>query len=140
MDTELGSILTEAGAKTGSVMLMDSQAKALRIIAAQGFPEEIVNEVKNLTLASGQGIAGHVYQTGKPYYLRDPKKDALFVHQSIPLGKDFQFLSLPLKNDKGATIGVLNIHFPTEIMLDTQELDHLAAKANRLAAEALKPQ
>ena len=139
MDSALDSVLARAKAQVGSLMLLDPDTHALRIVAARGFSQEVMDQVKKLTLAPGQGIAGHVYQTGKPYYLRDPQKDPMFVHQNISLNSNFQFLSLPLADQQGRTIGVLNIHFPTEVVLGSYELDQISRLANQLTDRLLDP-
>ena len=137
IDSILDAILLQANAETGSLMLPDSQAGFLKIVAARGFPMETVEQVKKLKLAPGEGIAGHVYQTGKPYYLRDSKNDALFVDPDAPSGAPSQFLSLPIENPQGKTIGVLNIHFPTEKLLSSSELRELHEMASSLVASQM---
>lgn len=139
MENALDSILMHARAKIGSLMLLDPKSRFLRIVAARGFSKDVMDHVKKLTLAPGQGIAGHVYQTGEPYYLRDPRKDPLFVHQNITLGGNFQFLSLPIRDGQGAVIGVLNIHFPTELVLGPEDLDYICRLAGSLTNRLLAP-
>ncbi|MBI4368961.1 MAG: GAF domain-containing protein [Elusimicrobia bacterium] len=134
----LDTILHQAGARVGSLMIMDPFLKKLRVAAARGFNHEVMKRLHQLTLKPGQGVAGHVFETGQPYYLRDPKEDTLFVHQDVSLSSNFQFLSLPLKGKTGLVIGVLNIHFPTDNVLDSGDLDRLSRAANRLVAETVE--
>ncbi|MBI4062677.1 MAG: GAF domain-containing protein [Elusimicrobia bacterium] len=137
MNEALDLVLRQARAKIGSLMLFDPLERALRIVAARGFSQDIMDHIKNLRLTPGQGIAGHVYQTGHPYYLKSPEDDPLFVRQNIPVGPGFQFLSIPLRNDHKQTVGVLNIHFPTESVLGPDDLMALSQLANRLTVKYL---
>lgn len=139
MQEALDAVLDRARAKTGSLMLLDERLEALRIVAARGFPNETVENVKKFFLRPGQGVAGHVYVTGRPYYLRHPQDDSLFVKPPIPTGPNFQFLSLPLQDGAGKTVGVLNIHFPTETLMGAPELEDLARLANRVVGKYLRP-
>ena len=109
----------------------------LRITAARGFSGEIIEQVKGLELAAGEGIAGHVYKTGEPYYLKDSRTDPQFVDQMLPINPRFQFLSLPLCDDKQTVVGVLNIHFPTERILSSQDLEALRQTASELVNDHL---
>ncbi len=140
MESALDTVLLQAQARIGSLMMMDPQAHALRIVAARGFPTEIIEQIKKLALAPGQGIAGHVYQTGKPYYLRDAQSDPLFVPQTLPQRQHFQFLSLPVESVTGTILGVLNIHFPTEKLLNATELEDLRKLANDLILSEMDQQ
>ena len=133
----LDLVLKKAGAQIGSLMLYDSHDQALRIVAAQGFDIETMKQIKNLKLTSGKGVAGHVYETGKPYYLKHPPKDPLFESENINLGPSFQFLSIPLKTTQSQTVGVLNIHFPAKQLLSASDLESLANLANRLTVDYL---
>lgn len=140
METVLDTILNQAKARIGSLMMMDTQSQTLKIVAARGFPGEIIDQIKRLSLPPGQGIAGHVYQTGKPYYLKDHKNDPLFIPQNLSLKLPFHFLSFPLEDDLGQVLGVLNIHFPTEKILNAKELDELRRLANELVSSEINQQ
>ena len=137
MEHVLSTVLNHAKAKVGSLMLMDESVSLLRIVEATGFPSDTLEAIKKFTLNPGQGVAGHVYLTGQPYYLRHPQEDALFVPPPIPFGPNFQFLSLPLKDANGQTVGVLNIHFPTDALMGAKELEGLAQLANLATSEFL---
>lgn len=136
----LDAVLKQAEAGVGSLMLAEPGSRDLQIVAARGFPGDIIEQVKKMRLSSGEGIAGHVYQTGKPYFLRDSSNDSLFVKRDLPMGFQNQFLSLPIANTGGRTIGVLNIHFPSQKILSSSELEDLHAMASKLVARELDTQ
>lgn len=133
----LDHILRQARAQTGSLMLLDSGCQVLKIAAAKGFSGDVIEEIKKMRLALGEGVAGHVCQTGKPYYVRSSKSDPTYVEKGASSDRDFQFLSLPLENRKGRAIGVLNIHFPNAKLLNAAELQELHRLASRLVSEEL---
>lgn len=137
MQSALDYILDQARAKTGSLMLMDSGRGKLRIVAARGFPETIIEQIKKFELNPGQGIAGHVYQTGEPYYLKNAAADPQYVQHAWSIESRFQFLSLPLAGGNKKTVGVLNIHFPTDRLLNAKELELLRLAASELVINEL---
>jgi HD-GYP domain-containing protein (c-di-GMP phosphodiesterase class II) len=64
----LDRALALSAAATGSIMLPDAETGLLRIVAAQGLPADVVDRT---VVSPGEGIAGWVYQTGKPLLVED---------------------------------------------------------------------
>ncbi len=88
-----------SGAQTGSVLLLESDG-ALRISAARGLPEDIVESTR---VAEGDGIAGWVLASGQPLVVEDlsgsPRSRRHGVRSAV---------SVPIADDEG-TLGVLNV-------------------------------
>ncbi len=86
-------------AERGSVMLLNPDREELEVIAVNGYKEDI----KKLKMS--EGIAGHVFKTGKPAIVNDVNSDPRFVQGS---GKIKSLICAPLKaNDK--ILGVVNV-------------------------------
>lgn len=109
----LANALPLLHARSGSLMLLEGDwdedeepepLRAMRIVVAQGLPEEVVREAR---IPLGEGIAGMVAATGEPRLLRRGVRDE--QSQSVKDGRQAKSaLSVPLKA-KGRVIGVLNL-------------------------------
>jgi K+-sensing histidine kinase KdpD len=109
--TELqGSLLELAsqviGAKTGSLMLLDTEKKELQIQAAIGLEPKIV---KNTVLKLGDSIAGYVAEKGVPLMVEDVESDARFRRINKAKYETRSLLSVPLKI-QNKVIGVINLN------------------------------
>jgi len=95
-------------APCASLMLYDDEKGVLRIVAAKGIPDEIVQKTE---LAPGQGVAGKVFATGERVFTANPASDPQFHH--IPGSESFDepVLTIPLKI-RNKPVGVLNLHPP----------------------------
>ena len=94
-------------AKAGSILLLNRRTKKLVFKAATG---EKKQEVKSFTINLGQGIAGHVAETGKPLLISNVTKDPLWDSSiSHSLRLDTQSIAcVPMQID-GRIIGVLEV-------------------------------
>ncbi len=95
----------QAGA--ASLLLLDEDTGTLSFKTATGEKREQLKEVR---LKLGEGIAGWVAQTGQPLLIQDPERDQRF-HRELGEKLDFRTTSLlcvPLRLD-GKVIGVLQI-------------------------------
>jgi len=111
----LQSVINQLQATQGSIMLLDSKRKTLKIAAAVGLDEEIV---KNSRVKVGEGIAGRVIQQGKPILITNIDHHPLFskLSQGYPdksfmsasLEVDEELISFPLINAK-TVLGVINV-------------------------------
>ena len=94
-------------AKAASLLLVDRKTKTLFFQVATG---EKKKEVKEYRVKMGQGIAGHVAQTGSPLLITDVQNDSRWYKEiSDSLGFETQSIAcVPLKLDK-EIIGVVQI-------------------------------
>ena len=94
-------------AKAGSILLLNRRTKKLVFKAATG---EKKQEVKSFTINLGQGIAGHVAETGKPLLISNVTNDPLWDSSiSHSLRLDTQSIAcVPMQID-GRIIGVLEV-------------------------------
>ncbi|OIN94887.1 MAG: hypothetical protein AUJ48_04290 [Deltaproteobacteria bacterium CG1_02_45_11] len=99
------TIVHQIGVQRVSVMLYDEGEGCLRIVAATGIKEEIVNKVR---IKPGEKIAGRVFQTGAALILNGGPEDNPNFASFLKSKNIVAAISFPLKaRDK--TLGVLNI-------------------------------
>jgi GAF domain-containing protein len=93
------------GAEGGSVMLLDPDARELRVRVAVGVEPELWPKIR---VALGQGIAGRVAEEARPLRLRGKADRQTFriVHERLDVESA---LSVPLLHE-GRVLGVLNLH------------------------------
>ncbi|MCK4657067.1 MAG: GAF domain-containing protein, partial [candidate division Zixibacteria bacterium] len=121
---------TVIGAGTGSIMLLDEEHNVLRIQAAVGVEEEVIQET---TLPLGSSIAGYVAQSGKPVIIEDIEKDKRFHREAKSHYRSKSLLCVPLKV-KNEILGVLNITDKTgEESFNRQDLKLLTTFASQAA-------
>lgn len=105
----LGQIInlatTVIGSKTGSIMLLDHEKNTLKIQAAVGVEDEVI---EGTTLPLGSSIAGYVAQTGKPVMIEDIEKDERFHRAAKDHYESKSALCVPLVV-KNEILGVLNL-------------------------------
>lgn len=103
------AILEEAqrltGAQKGSLMLATDGTGELRIRSVNGLHERVVEKLR---VASGRGIAGQVFATGKAIVVSNLEKDDRFQRRNRARYTTKSFLSLPIFLE-GRTAGVLNL-------------------------------
>jgi len=120
-----------ASARSGSLMLLDSQRDRLNIAAIKGMNPILA---RNLTLKVGSGIAGKVAKSGKPVMVDNILNDSRFLVGRRARFKTGSFLSIPLCW-KGETLGVLNLSDRSDGLPFAQsDLDSLSALANYTAS------
>jgi response regulator RpfG family c-di-GMP phosphodiesterase len=92
------------GAQRVSVMVFDRSRRFLKIRAAQGVPDDVINKT---VIKSGEGIAGQVAKTGQA--LRKSGKSELDDTQARRMGvyRTKSWLSIPLMIG-GEVLGVIN--------------------------------
>ncbi|HQK93855.1 MAG TPA: sensor domain-containing diguanylate cyclase [Armatimonadota bacterium] len=100
-----------AGTERCSLMLLDDQTQTLRIRAAKGLPEEVIESAE---VRLGEGVCGHVAATGEPLLITDIRRDPRFApgerHECY---NGPSLLSVPLKF-RGSVTGVLNLSNKTD--------------------------
>jgi signal transduction histidine kinase/DNA-binding response OmpR family regulator len=121
---------TVIGASTGSIMLLDEEHNVLRIQAAVGVEQEVIQET---TLPLGSSIAGYVAQSGEPVIVEDIEKDKRFRREAKSHYRSKSLLCVPLKV-KNEILGVLNITDKTgEESFNKQDLKLLTTFASQAA-------
>jgi PAS domain S-box-containing protein len=106
LDTFLNEALNLLGAENGSVWLYDHSSNHLIQRAAHG----VATRIKHTQLKPGEGIIGHVFQSGEMYISDDLKNDPLFFRanlDAIPPG--YGGVCVPIRSTAG-TLGALMIH------------------------------
>ncbi|MGK7346301.1 MAG: diguanylate cyclase [Candidatus Nitrospinota bacterium M3_3B_026] len=89
-----------------AVMLLDESSSALRMWRANSSTYEAAREV---TFKLGEGVCGHVAQTGEAELVRDVSKDERFLYYKGAEPEIGSFYSTPLRTRSGRVIGVLNV-------------------------------
>jgi signal transduction histidine kinase/putative methionine-R-sulfoxide reductase with GAF domain len=92
-------------ADRATLYLLDERKNELVSRIVQG------DEVRQIRLKMGQGIAGHVAQTSKTLLVNDPYEDPRF-NPELDLTSGYRtrsILAVPMKNHLGRTIGVIQV-------------------------------
>jgi signal transduction histidine kinase/putative methionine-R-sulfoxide reductase with GAF domain len=92
-------------ADRSTLYLLDDRRSELVSRIVQG------DEVRQIRLKVGQGIAGHVAQTGKTLLVNDPYGDPRF-NAELDQASGYRtrsILAVPMKNHLGRTIGVIQV-------------------------------
>lgn len=98
------AIRTIPPAERGSVFLLDRGSGELIICAQQGYPPEVVEQVR---LHPGEGFAGWVFQEGRSDILVDPRQDPRF--RDAPASSEIRsMMAAPLMGREGV-IGVISL-------------------------------
>lgn len=120
-----------------SLMLSDDDG-ALKIRAACGLPDNVKNKV---TIAPGEGVAGHVMGTGEPVLIDDLSTDGRFApRDGVARYRSGSLLSVPIRY-KQEVKGVLNVNNKRNGEAFTgadQELLLMIAQQTALAIENMK--
>jgi len=94
------------GTDTGEIDLVDEQVKRLIPQVVLG----AVSDVKWLESGFGEGVAGHVWQSGKPFIVDDYDEWAGHMQQ-FPKGRVGAVAAVPLISEE-SVIGVLMVSYP----------------------------
>jgi signal transduction histidine kinase len=119
------------GADGSSILLADREHANLKFFIALG---EKATELKNLTLAKGEGIAGFVAETGLPMVVSDVRRETRFakrVDQTTGF-KTRAIACVPLKV-RGELKGVIEVVSRRPGAFGDKELDMLTAIAGPVA-------
>ena len=116
LDRILDAGLRLVSTERGSLMLIEHQDLVTK---AQFGPELGTEGHVKMAFKIGEGIVGHVAQTGKAAVCSDVRKDPRF--KQPPAGKDLRFRSLlavPIRSSDGRVLGVINADDPKEGYFD----------------------
>lgn len=130
LETTLPKALGAIGAQDGSIMLWNDGQKCLEIQTwvVEG---QFVRAKPMCKFASGEGIAGHVHETGEPCNCQDVTVDPHYV----PLSEKrvlFSQLVVPIYSHR-RVIGVISADSPTRAFFTPQHQEFLVNVAGHLA-------
>jgi len=116
---EISTLVIEEASKlisstSASVMLHNESTNCLEIISAKGTAETI----KHLNFLANQGIAGHVFNTGKPELVNDVTQDPRYMANE---NECYALICVPILT-KDKTLGVVNISNAAQINYTSQDL------------------
>jgi signal transduction histidine kinase len=119
------------GVDGSSILLVDRDSGALTFYAAVG---EKADQLKNVTLAKGEGIAGFVAETGLPVVVSDVQRETRFSGRMDQMTgfKTRSIACVPLKV-RGELTGVLEAVSRNSGSFGDKELDTLTAVAAPVA-------
>ncbi|MCJ8345553.1 diguanylate cyclase [bacterium] len=130
LTTILNTVIDVMGAEKGSIMIYDESTKMLKIASAKGLKHHIVRQT---VLASGESIAGHVFQTKEPMLVYDTMKSQDFIKIKKKKVSPGTMLSVPLVY-KDTSLGVINISKPLPYSFNDLDLNLFQAIANICAS------
>jgi adenylate cyclase len=107
---ETGLLISSTSA---SVMLYNEQTDFLEVVAGIGNLAEI-----KLSMRPNEGIAGHIFASGKPEIVNDVSRDARYKLHSL---QGYSLICAPLMA-KDRTIGVINISNTQNVNYTSQDL------------------
>lgn len=105
----LGQALDIFHVERASILIYDSEKKALKVAASRGLSKEVEQNIK---VRSGEGVSGYVYRHGKPLLISDVKRNKQGIEQKKHY-KTSSFISAPmicspLRMDE-KSLGVINL-------------------------------
>lgn len=124
--TILDTVIDVMAADKGSIMIHDEKTNLLKIAMAKGLQKDVIRKT---VLASGESVAGHVFQSQQPMLVLDTLKDDEFVklkRRNITPGT---MLSVPLVS-KDRALGVMNISKSMPYSFNDYDLSLFHAIAN----------
>ncbi len=135
IETALRNALDEVDAESGSILLADADVQHLVFHYSIG--EDPVPS--GMAIRADQGIAGAVFQSGKPAVLPDVKKSEQHCGDIDALigSRTRDMITLPLKRWKGQPIGVLSVLNKRHGVLDEHDL-HFLTIISAFAALAIQ--
>jgi nitrogen-specific signal transduction histidine kinase/DNA-binding response OmpR family regulator len=130
LETIIGLATKVIDAGVGSVMLLDHDAKELRISNAIGIDPKVV---ANTHLPIGESIAGYVAKQEEPLIVKDVERDPRFRRANRQRYETKSLISAPLKV-KERVLGVINLNNKKGGgEFDQQDLKLLVTFANQAA-------
>ncbi|MCI0623567.1 MAG: diguanylate cyclase [Acidobacteria bacterium] len=94
-----------AGAEQASLMIFDETSQELSIKCVKGLNEKIV---QNLRVKPGQGVAGLVFDSGRPLLVKNVDHDPRFTERQRARYRTKSLLCVPLRINQ-RKIGVINL-------------------------------
>ena len=110
---------------SASVMLHNKQNNFLEIIAAKGTAEML-----GISIEADQGIAGHVFITGKPELVNDVNQDIRYISNE---NECYAIICVPILT-KSKTLGVVNISNSEPVNYNAKDLKLFTAIVTQAAS------
>jgi diguanylate cyclase (GGDEF)-like protein len=101
----LEEAVRQAGAREGSLMLVDRADRCLKVARARGEHSAVLRSV---SVAAGEGIAGRVADDGRPLLVEEIESDGRLRRPRRPRYRTGSFLVVPLRVHR-RVIGVINL-------------------------------
>jgi signal transduction histidine kinase/ActR/RegA family two-component response regulator len=136
----LDILLEELDVTNASIMVYDESRDELVLKSARGQEDKAANSCPSrklgygIRLRKGEGIAGKVFQEGRPILVNDVNSNSRFLKdpkQAVTIGS---MLSLPLII-RGRTVGVLNLSHKQKNAFGQGEVHGLTIVANQIAMQ-----
>jgi len=131
-------------AEKGSIMLHDPDTNQLSVRILAGLKDESYqrkvnnNEIKCKTFRPGEGVAGIVFQTGKPVIINKTGEDNAFVGRNASYAKSIACIPMKVYED---IIGVINVtNKKDDIGFTDEDVEMLGAVADQAAISISKAQ
>lgn len=126
---------TLLGSKICSVMLLDEDAKQLRIVATQSLSDAYRNKPP---VSVAQSLSGQAVLEKKPVTIADVKKDKRFSFPDIAVSEKLvSLLSLPMMF-KDKVLGVINTYTAHEYEFSKEDISVMQSVANQCAAAIMQ--
>lgn len=127
LEIVIDEIIRVLPASSAAIELINPDTQLLEIEVFRGFPEHS----KEVQLRLGQGVTGWVALHGRPLLVPDVREDSRYIPVSASIRCE---LAVPMLNEEGTTIGVVNIDSETVNAFDERDRKVLAL----LTSEASK--
>jgi len=132
LDGSLDLILKLVGAEAGTIFLKEKEKDQIVFQAVRGFGSE---KLKGRRLKMGEGIAGWVTQTGRPYVSTQVANDPLWQREYADLVgfETREILCVPLKIGDEIFGAVEAINKKNRQLLAQEDLENLSSLASQVA-------
>jgi serine phosphatase RsbU (regulator of sigma subunit) len=134
VDFVLGTGVGSLGGRTGSMCLLTPAGDELAIVAATGYPEDVLSAYGTFPLDAPLPASDAV-RTGQPVYLESPEeRDALYpALRHAPLVPDQAYAIVRLAVGQGPALGALVVGFPAPTSFSEEDRSFLEALASQCA-------
>ena len=140
----LNQAIEITGAEKGSIMLYDIENNRLSVRVLAGLEDKAYqekvnnNEIDCRSFKPGEGIAGRVFQTGRPMVVDKANEEVLFVEPAKSFVRSIACIPMKVYSDP---IGVINVtNKKDETGFDDEDLELLKAVADQSAVAINKAQ
>lgn len=129
LNSAIGSVIDLIGADTAWIYLLNEDGKELSLVAHHGAPERFAREAGFINL--GEGLSGHVAQSGQPLFVEDASQDSRLAVEPICSNGIGSVLIVPLSS-KGKVNGILGVCTGRKRSLKQDDIDLLTAIGNQI--------
>jgi diguanylate cyclase (GGDEF)-like protein len=140
----LNQAIEITGAEKGSIMLYDIENKQLSVRVLAGLEDKTYqdkvnnNEIDCRSFKPGEGIAGRVFQTGRPMVVDKANEEVLFVEPAASFVRSIACIPMKVYSDP---IGVINVtNKKDNASFNDEDVELLKAVADQSAVAINKAQ